>query len=117
MPGPDSHSPNDELSLTSSDIYLAAEQGVLSREDAEHLVRWGFEQRFNRSVPAEPKPVVVEGRKGLNLVTVVYYFGAMLMIQVFQDSFFFPFVLAFIGLSLILVTVLIQRRVLARASL
>lgn len=81
MPGPDSHSPNDELSLTSSDIYLAAEQGVLSREDAEHLVRWGFEQRFNRSVPAEPKPVVVEGRKGLNLVTVAYYFGAMLMIS------------------------------------
>jgi hypothetical protein len=79
MPGPDSETPN-ELSLTSSDIYLAAEQGVLPQADAERLVRWGYEQRFDRSRPAEPKTPVVERRKGFNLVTIAYYFGAMLMI-------------------------------------
>jgi hypothetical protein len=69
-----------ELSLTSSDIYLAAEQGVLLQADAERLVQWGFEQRFNRSGLREPKPAIMEQRKALNLVTVAYYFGAMLMI-------------------------------------
>ncbi len=77
MATPDS---NNELSLTSSDIYLAAEQGVLLQADAERLVQWGFEQRFNRSGLAEPKAAAVEQRKGFNLVTVAYYFGAMLMI-------------------------------------
>lgn len=81
MPTPDSETSNSELSLTSSDIYLAAEQGVLQQADAERLVRWGFEQRFNRSEFAEPKAIAVERRKGFNLVTVAYYFGAMLMIS------------------------------------
>lgn len=72
---------NNELSLTSADIYLAAEQGVLLREDAERLVHWGYEQRFNRSNLPESEPVRVEERKGFNLVTVAYYFGAMLMIS------------------------------------
>jgi hypothetical protein len=80
MPTSDSDPSNNELSLTSSDIYLAAEQGVLLRADAERLVHWGFEQRFNRSNVAEPKAPVVERRKGLNIATVAYYFGAMLMI-------------------------------------
>lgn len=80
MPKSGSDPSNNELSLKSSDIYLAAEQGVLPREDAERLVQWGFEQRFNQSLGvAEPAPV--ERRKGLNLVTVAYYFGAMLMIS------------------------------------
>ncbi|HXC72456.1 MAG TPA: hypothetical protein VN644_20885 [Pyrinomonadaceae bacterium] len=78
MPTPDSE---HELSLSSSDIYLAAEQGVLLQSDAERLVRWGFEQRFKRSGLAEPKAPAVERRKGFNLVTVAYYFGAMLMIS------------------------------------
>jgi hypothetical protein len=81
MPTPDSEPSNYELSLTSSDIYLAAEQGVLLEADAERLVRWGFEQHFNRSGFAEPKAVTVEQRKGFNLITVAYYFGAMLMIS------------------------------------
>src|SRR5687768_12810029 len=81
MPTPDSETSNYELSLTSSDIYLAAEQGVLLQADAERLVRWGFEQRFNHAGLAEPKPPVVEQRKGFNFVTVAYYFGAMLMIS------------------------------------
>jgi hypothetical protein len=80
MPTSDSDPSNNELSLTSSDIYLAAEQGVLLRADAERLVHWGFEQRFNRSNVAEPTVPVVERRKGLNIATVAYYFGAMLMI-------------------------------------
>lgn len=71
-----------ELSLTSSEIYRAADEGVLPRADAERLVQWGFEQRFNQSSGvAEPKAVPVEQRRGLNLVTVAYYFGAMLMIS------------------------------------
>jgi hypothetical protein len=81
MPTSDSETPNYELSLTSSDIYLAAEQGVLLQEDAERLVRWGFEQHFNQSRLAEPKALPVERRKGWNLVTIGYYFGAMLMIS------------------------------------
>ena len=81
MPTPDSETSNFELSLTSSDIYLAAEQGVLLQADAERLVRWGFEQRFNHSGLAEPKAAVVERRKGFNFVTVAYYSGAMLMIS------------------------------------
>src|SRR5207237_2960678 len=55
--------------------------GVLTQSDAERLVQWGYEQRFNRlllPVPELPSP---ELRKGLNLVTVAYYFGAMLMIS------------------------------------
>jgi hypothetical protein len=47
MPTPDSDNPNYEVSLTSSDIYRAAEQGVLSRDDADRLVGWGLEQRFH----------------------------------------------------------------------
>ena len=81
MSTPDSDTSNHELSLTPADIYLAADEGVLLREDAERLVRWGFEQRFKQGGLAEPRAVPVERRKGLNLVTVAYYFGAMLMIS------------------------------------
>ncbi|HET8783794.1 MAG TPA: hypothetical protein VFM63_15380 [Pyrinomonadaceae bacterium] len=73
----DPHSSTNELSLTPSDIYLAAEEGVLLRSDAERLVQWGLERRSNRS---EPSQLPVEQPKGFNLVTVAYYFGAMLMI-------------------------------------
>src|SRR6185436_15826123 len=46
----------------------------------------------------------------------VHLYLGHLAYRVFEDSFFFPFVLALLGLSLILVTVFIQRRVLARAE-
>ncbi len=72
---------NSELSLTSSDIYRASDEGVLLQADAERLVQWGYEQRFNRSVLMEPMALAPEQRKGFNLVTVAYYFGAMLMIS------------------------------------
>lgn len=81
MTTPESDTSNHELSLTSSDIYRAAEEGILLRADAERLVHWGFEQRFNRSGLAEPTAPRVEQRKGFNFVTVAYYFGAMLMIS------------------------------------
>jgi hypothetical protein len=46
----------------------------------------------------------------------VHLYLGHLAYQVFKDSFFFPFALALLGLSLILVTVWMQRRVLARAN-
>ena len=56
--------------------------------------------------------------------TVFLVFGALgfhiylghLAYAVFQDSFFFPFVIAFLGLSMILVTVFVQRYLLKRAT-
>jgi hypothetical protein len=81
MSTPDSDTPNYEVSLTSSDIYRAAEQGVLSRDDADRLVGWGLEQRSNHPRVAPANPIEVEHGKGLNFVTVAYYFGAMLMIS------------------------------------
>lgn len=70
-----------ELQLNESDIYRAAAEGVLPQTDAERLVQWGYEQRFNRLLVPEPKSPAPERRKGLNPVTVAYYFGAMLMIS------------------------------------
>ncbi len=76
-----SRSDTTELSLTSSDIYRASNEGVLLRVDAERLVQWGYEQRFNRSILSEPTALAPEQRRGFNLVTIAYYFGAMLMIS------------------------------------
>ncbi|HJQ31178.1 MAG TPA: hypothetical protein VJ866_03315 [Pyrinomonadaceae bacterium] len=71
-----------ELVLSASDIRRAANEGVLPRGDAERLIDWGYEQRFNRTLLAEPAAgPAPETRKGLNAVTVAYYFGAMLMIS------------------------------------
>ena len=81
MSTPDSDNPNYEVSLTSSDIYLAVEQGVLSQTDADRLVRWRLDQRFNQSAVLRPKVAAVEQGKGLNFVTVAYCFGAMLMVS------------------------------------
>ena len=84
MSTPDSDNPNYEVSLTSSEIYLAAEQGVLSQADADRLVRWGVDQRFNQAGVPKPRVAEVEQGKGLNFVTVAYYFGAMLMISAYK---------------------------------
>lgn len=71
-----------ELRLTASDIRRAAHEGVLPRAEAERLIDWGYEQRFNRTLLPEPAPEPApEARKGLNAVTVAYYFGTMLMIS------------------------------------
>lgn len=70
---------NADLSLSTTDIYRAAEEGVIQMVDAERLVRWGYERRFKEPNSAVGLPP--ERRKGFNLVTVAYYFGAMLMIS------------------------------------
>lgn len=79
---PTTDHPERELLLTPADVRRAAAEGVLPAGDAERLIGWGYEQRFERTLlprpAAEPAP---ETRKGLNAVTVAYYFGAMLMIS------------------------------------
>lgn len=67
-----------ELLLTAGDILRAADEGVLPRAEAERLVEWG---RARRSESRLPRPEAPESAKGLNAVTVAYYFGAMLMIS------------------------------------
>lgn len=74
-----SDAPEPDLALTAPDIYRAADEGILSRPDAERLVRWGYE-RAERGRDEATWPTGRERASGLNLVTVAYYFGAMLMI-------------------------------------
>ena len=75
-------SPEPELLLTPADIRRAADEGVLPHGDAGRLIEWGYDQRFNRTLPPGPAAAPApETRKGLNAVTVAYYFGAMLMIS------------------------------------
>src|SRR6266567_7901441 len=75
--------PNQSRILISAeDINRATEEGVLSPADADKLIHWAYDQRFNRSQLVEPTAAPApELRKGFNLVTVLYYFGAMLMIS------------------------------------
>jgi len=67
--------------LSAKDIERAAEEGVLAKDDAARLVRWAYDQHFNRTLIDETQIPVPEQRRGFNLVTVLYYFGAMLMIS------------------------------------
>src|SRR2546429_4933175 len=70
-----------DVVLSAKDIERAAEEGVLPKDDAERLVRWAYDQHFNRTLIPETQTPVPEQRKAFNLVTVLYYFGAMLMIS------------------------------------
>jgi hypothetical protein len=63
--------------LTASDLRRAALESVLSAEDVERLIAWGVRQ----STTPQPTAQAVEKAKGLNLATIAYYFGAMLMIS------------------------------------
>jgi hypothetical protein len=67
-----------EPSFSASDIRRAAIEGVVSEDSAEALIRWAGEQ--NRAT-GNPMVAPVEYRKGLNWVSVAYYFGATLMIS------------------------------------
>lgn len=67
--------------VSAKDIERAAEEGVLAKNDADRLVRWAYDQHFNRTLVPDPQLPAPEQRKGFNLVTVLYYFGAMLMIS------------------------------------
>jgi hypothetical protein len=60
--------------LSVSDIRQASEEGIISYADSVRLIQWA-EARRDLSLPDRP-----EQAKGFNLVTVAYYFGAMLMI-------------------------------------
>jgi hypothetical protein len=69
-------SPDPDIALSADDVLRAADEGVLARADAERLVAWGRDQ----AVSGAPRQKPVEAPKGLNLVTVAYYSGAMLVI-------------------------------------
>jgi len=68
------YSPDGEINFSVSDIRDAGADGVISPDDAERLIAW-----LSKQEPAEA--AAVETEKGFNLVTVAYYFGAMLMIS------------------------------------
>src|SRR3989442_2228582 len=67
--------------LSAKDIERAANEGVLTKADADRLVRWAYDQHFNQLTIPEAQLPAPEQHKGFNLVTVLYYFGAMLMIS------------------------------------
>lgn len=68
--------------LSAEDIRRAASANVLSKDDAERLLQWAHDQRAELSTTTDGVAIrAVEQRKGLNIVTVAYYFGAMLMIS------------------------------------
>jgi hypothetical protein len=66
---------DDQVSFSISDLRDAGAAGVISPDDAERLINWFLEQ------PADTGVETPEQAKGLNLVTVAYYFGAILMIS------------------------------------
>jgi len=68
------YSRDGTINFSVSDIRDAGADGVISPDDAERLIVWLSSQQ-----PEEAD--TVEAAKGFNLVTVAYYFGAMLMIS------------------------------------
>ena len=75
METPSTESPTSEITLTGSDLRRAAADGIISEADSESLIQWAGERRGPDDAPD------AEQQKGFNLVTVAYYFGAMLMIS------------------------------------
>lgn len=76
MEQPEDTNPKEEILLSIADIRQAAAEGVVSDAEAQRLVEWACSRpAAERAAPA------VEARKGFNLVTIAYYFGAMLMIS------------------------------------
>ena len=68
-----------EILLKTTDVQRAADEGIISQNDSANLIKWASEQLSADETP----PVIPPGpeqSKGFNLVTVAYYFGAMLMI-------------------------------------
>lgn len=80
MTGMNNQNSDTEFRLGPEEIERATAEGVISSDDAERLIRWGFNNRFETHSSEPPGPPA-EQAKGLNLVTVAYYFGAMLMIS------------------------------------
>ena len=63
-----------DILMSAVDIRRAAVQGVIGLDDAERLVEWARRSTATTAVTRE-RP------KGLNIVSVAYYFGALLMIS------------------------------------
>lgn len=77
----ETHNPepqDNSVTLTVSDLRAAGEEGVITTEDAARLITWAYSRAASRDLAEAEIP---EDKKGLNLVTVAYYFGAMLMIS------------------------------------
>src|SRR4051794_34144391 len=68
------YSRDGNINISISDIRDAGADGVISPDDAERLIHW----LSGQAPEADASP---ETAKGLNAVTVAYYFGAMLMIS------------------------------------
>ena len=66
-----------EILLSIADLERAAAAGVLAVADVERLTAWATTEASSRPQPQPP----AEHSKGFNFVTVLYYFGAMLMIS------------------------------------
>ncbi len=77
MESPTDTIPQEEILLSIADIREAAAEGVFSQSEAQRLVEWACSRPVDRA-RATPS---VEASKGFNLVTIAYYFGAMLMIS------------------------------------
>ncbi len=67
--------PPEQLLFSVADLREAADAGIIAEYDVEKLVRWASVR------DVEARSTQVEHTKGFNLVTVAYYFGAMLMIS------------------------------------
>jgi hypothetical protein len=67
---------DDPITIDLDDIREAASEGVISQGDSENLIYWicSRNRAARHFTPAEHS-------KGFNIVTVAYYFGAMLMIS------------------------------------
>src|SRR6187399_3076766 len=72
---------SSRFQLTESDLFRAAEEGVISQTDSQKLVEWALIEAEKSRVSHPDGEPRIEEQKGLNLVTVAYYFGAMLMIS------------------------------------
>jgi len=70
-----------EIILSAADINRACAEAVISRSDADKLIDWAAAQRSKGGLRAEAAPTAPERVKGFNVVTVLYYFGALLMIS------------------------------------
>ena len=62
-----------KIILSAADINRAGAEGVISQTDADRLIHWAYDQRFNRTLLADPAlPPAPEKAKAFNLVTVLY---------------------------------------------
>jgi len=65
----------DQPLFTVNDLREAADAGIIAEYDVEKLIRWASDRGV------EARAARIEEPEGINLVTVAYYFGAMLMIS------------------------------------